>query len=51
LNQWQNVGWFELFIQDENQAPKDQILRLNQIVALPVFREAIQNGMNKLKLD
>jgi phosphinothricin acetyltransferase len=48
LNQWQNVGWFELFIQDENQAPKDQILRLNQITGLPVFYEAIQNGLNIL---
>jgi len=49
-NQWQNVGWFELFLQDENEAPKDRIIPLNEIVGLPVFHEAIQNGMNKLKL-
>lgn len=48
LNQWQNVGWFELFIQDEKEAPKDRILRLNEIVSLPVFQEAIQNGMSIL---
>jgi phosphinothricin acetyltransferase len=48
LNQWQNVGWFELFIQDENNAPKDRILRLNEIINLPIFQEAIQNGMNLL---
>lgn len=48
LNQWQNVGWFELFIQDEKVAPKDQILRLSQIIGLPVFQEAIHNGMKLL---
>ncbi|MBA4409338.1 MAG: N-acetyltransferase family protein [Bacteroidota bacterium] len=50
LNQWQNVGWFELFIQDETQAPKDQILRLNEIIGLPAFQEAIQKGLDKLNL-
>jgi len=48
LNEWQNVGWFELFIQDENEAPKDRILRLNEIIDLPVFQEAIQNGTKLL---
>jgi len=48
-NQWQNVGWFELFLQDENEAPKDRIIPLNEITGLPVFQEAIQNGLNKLK--
>jgi len=49
LNQWQNVGWFELFLQDENEAPKDRILRLNEITGLPIFQEAIQKGLDKLK--
>lgn len=50
LNQWQNVGWFELFLQDENQAPKERILPLNEIVELPVFQEAIRKGLDKLKI-
>lgn len=50
LNEWQNVGWFELFLQDENAAPKDRILPLSEIIGLPVFQEAIQNGLAKLKL-
>ena len=49
LNQWQNVGWFELFLQDENKAPKNRILPLSEIIGLPVFQEAIQKGLNKLK--
>jgi len=48
LNRWQNVGWFELFIQDETQMPKDRILRLDEIINLPVFQEAIQNGIKIL---
>jgi len=51
LNQWQNVGWFELFLQDENIAPKDRIIPLNEVLGLPIFQEAIQKGMNKLKKD
>lgn len=50
LNQWQNVGWFELFLQDENKPPKDRILPLKEIVDLPVFKDAIQKGLDKLKL-
>ena len=50
MGQWQNVGWFELFIQDENELPKDRILPLNEIVDLPVFQEAIQEGLKKLKI-
>lgn len=50
LGQWQNVGWFELFLQDETQAPKDRILTLNEIIGLPIFQEAIQNGLEKLNL-
>jgi len=50
MGQWQNVGWFELFIQDENESPKDRILPLNEIVDLPVFQEAIQEGLKKLKI-
>ncbi len=46
LNQWQNVGWFELFIQDENATPKDRILHLTEITGLPVFKEAIQKGLD-----
>jgi len=49
-NQWQNVGWFELFLQDENEAPKDRIIPLNEITGLPVFQDAIQKGLNKLKM-
>ena len=48
LSQWQNVGWFELFLQDETQAPRDRILPLNEITGLPVFQEAIQKGLEKL---
>ncbi len=46
LGEWQNVGWFELFIQDERQSPKDPVLRLDEIKGLPVFQEAIQKGMD-----
>ncbi len=48
LNQWQDVGWFELFLQDEHEAPKDRIIPLDEIIDLPIFREAIQKGMEKL---
>lgn len=48
LNQWQNVGWFELFLQDETQAPKERILPLNEITELPIFTEAIQKGISLL---
>lgn len=46
LGEWQNVGWFELFIQDEKKVPKDPVLRLDEIKGLPVFQEAIQKGMD-----
>lgn len=46
LGEWQNVGWFELFIQDERQSPKDPVLRLDEIKGLPVFQEAIQKGLD-----
>ena len=49
MNQWQNVGWFELFLQDETQAPKEQILRLDEIKGLPVFQGAIRKGLEQLK--
>lgn len=48
LNQWQNVGWFELFLQDETQAPREKILRLDEIIDQPVFNEAISHGLAKL---
>jgi len=48
LDQWQDVGWFELFLQDEHEAPKDRIIPLDEIIDLPIFREAIQKGMEKL---
>ncbi|MDP3433631.1 MAG: N-acetyltransferase family protein [Bacteroidota bacterium] len=51
LGQWQNVGWFELFLQDEAQVPKDRILTLNEIKVLPIFQEAIQKGLDKLNLN
>lgn len=50
LGHWQNVGWFELFLQDESQAPKDPVLTLNEITGLPIFQEAIQKGLEKLKI-
>jgi L-amino acid N-acyltransferase YncA len=50
LGQWQNVGWFELFLQDESQAPKNPILTLNEISGLPIFQEAIRKGLEKLKI-
>ncbi len=50
MNQWQDVGWFELFIQDENKPPVERILPLNEITELPIFQEAIKNGLDKLKL-
>jgi phosphinothricin acetyltransferase len=49
LKQWQNVGWFELFLQDENLPPKERILPLAEIVDLPVFKEAIHKGLEELK--
>jgi phosphinothricin acetyltransferase len=48
LGAWQNVGWFELFIQDEKQSPKDPVLHLDEIKGLPVFQEAIQKGLEKI---
>lgn len=50
LGEWQNVGWFELFIQDETKPPRDRILPLDEIIGLPVFLEAIQKGMKELKI-
>ena len=49
IDQWQNVGWFELFLQDETKAPKDRILPLSEITGLPIFQEAIRKGLDKLK--
>jgi phosphinothricin acetyltransferase len=49
LKQWQNVGWFELFLQDENLPPQERILPLAEIVDLPVFKEAIHKGLEELK--
>jgi phosphinothricin acetyltransferase len=51
IGSWQNVGWFELFIQDETQAPKDRILTLPEITNLPVFQTAIEKGLEKLKFS
>ncbi|MGE5428040.1 MAG: N-acetyltransferase family protein [Methylococcaceae bacterium] len=48
MNQWLNVGWFELFLQDESSAPKERILPLKEIVNLPIFEEAIQKGLKLL---
>ncbi len=50
MNQWLNVGWFELFIQDETEPPRERIIPLTEIIGLPVFGEAIGAGLNKLKL-
>ena len=50
LNQWQTVGWFELFLQDENEAPKDRILPLSEVVDLPVFQDAINKGLELVKV-
>lgn len=50
MGEWQNVGWFELFLQDENQSPKDRILPLAEIIDLPVFQGAIQKGLRELKI-
>jgi phosphinothricin acetyltransferase len=48
MNQWLNVGWFELFLQDESLAPKERILPLQEITNLPIFEEAIQKGLRLL---
>ena len=48
LGQWQTVGWFELFLQDETQVPKDRILTLNEITGSEVFQQAIEKGLGKL---
>jgi len=50
LGQWQNVGWFELFLQDENEAPIEKILQIEEIIGKPVFQESIQKGIAKLNL-
>lgn len=50
LNQWQNVGWFDLFLQDETKPPCERIIPLNEVVGLPVFQKAIENGLSVLKL-
>lgn len=48
MNQWLNVGWFELFLQDESLAPQERIIPLKEIVNLPIFEEAIQKGLKWL---
>ena len=48
MGQWQNVGWFELFLQDETKSPKERILSLDEIKELPIFNEAIQKGLSLL---
>lgn len=48
LDNWQTVGWFELFIQDEKKAPRERILTLKEITGLPVYQESIQHGLGKL---
>jgi phosphinothricin acetyltransferase len=48
LGQWQTVGWFELFLQDETKAPRERILTLNEIIYLPVYGQAIEKGLKKL---
>jgi phosphinothricin acetyltransferase len=50
MGQWLNVGWLELFLQDDNQPPKDRILPLSEIVDLPIFQEAIQKGLDELRI-
>jgi phosphinothricin acetyltransferase len=50
LGEWQNVGWFELFLQDENEPPKHRILPLAEIIDLPVFQDAILKGLAELKV-
>jgi len=50
MNQWLNVGWFELFIQDETKAPKERVLTLNEIKNLPIFDEAIRKGLTIITL-
>ena len=46
MNQWLNVGWFELFLQDETKAPKERVLTLKEIKNLPIFEEAIDKGVS-----
>lgn len=48
MGQWQNVGWFELFLQDETKSPKEKILTLDEIKEMPIFNEAIQKGLSLL---
>jgi phosphinothricin acetyltransferase len=48
LGQWQNVGWFELFLQDETQAPKERLLTLDELKELPIFKASIEKGLSKL---
>jgi L-amino acid N-acyltransferase YncA len=50
MGQWQNVGWFELFLQDENKTPQEHIIPLKEVTGLPIFREAIQKGSDQLRL-
>jgi len=49
LGEWQHVGWFELFLQDETKPPKERILPLDEIINLPVFQDAIRKGLETLK--
>jgi phosphinothricin acetyltransferase len=46
LGQWQNVGWFELFIQNGNEVPREKILQFDEFSEGPEFRSAIQKGLN-----
>jgi hypothetical protein len=50
LNHWQQVDWFELFLQDETKPPKERILTLEEVLGYPKFEEAIQKGLKELNL-
>lgn len=41
FNQWQNVGWFELFLLEKNENPKENILKLSEIVNDIEFKDAL----------
>lgn len=51
LNQWQNVGWLELFILNENESPREKIIKLADMVDKPEFFDAIEEGQKLIVCD
>jgi phosphinothricin acetyltransferase len=50
MGQWQTVGWWELFLQDETKPPCKHVLSPGEVEKLPVFKSALLHGEALLKV-